>query len=264
MMIVGVDGGKSALKGCSSSGLYSHPSRLYNYRDFKVENSELGAKDYIVEFQHKKYFGGTLGIKEGEFPVFHSGLTKINKATLINILVYLSRFNHNEFKIVVGCPITIRTNEEKENLSKLITGKHNIIVNGNLNTIDIIECKVAPEGAGAFWSQPRDGIVNGLDFGSTTTNYFRVENKEYRDKKSGTFDWGFENVTNMDHEAMASSIASQLENKWNKNESLMLCGGGAKVMEEYIKKYFPNCFIAENPVFANAIGFHKIAVSVYE
>jgi plasmid segregation protein ParM len=263
-LTVGIDSGKSALKCASANGLYSHPSRLFNYRDFKVENSQLGSKDYIVSFKGKKYFAGTLGVKEGEFGVFHSGLTKINEATLINILVTLSRYNEKNFKLVVGCPISIRTAEEKESLSNMIRGIHQIEVNGKLHTINILECKVAPEGAGAFWSQPRDGIVNGLDFGSTTVNYFTVDNKEYRDRKSGTFNWGFENVANMDYEAMAASISSNLENKWNKREPVMLCGGGAKIMEPFIKKHFSNCYLAENPVHANSIGFHRIGVAAYE
>lgn len=263
ILVAGVDAGKSSLKASSNYGLYSHPSRLYSYRDFKVD-IELGSKDYIVHWKGKMYLGGCLGEREGDFGVFHSGLTKIHESTLINILLYLSRYSERYAKIVIGCPISIRTNQEKEALSNMIKGKHSIIINDREHEINILDCKVAPEGAGAFWSNPRDGICNGLDFGSTTVNYFRVENKEYRDKKSGTFDFGFENVVNMDYEAMAASIASFLENKWNKKELIMLCGGGAKIMESFIKEHFPNCYVVDNHIHANAIGFQKIARSAYE
>jgi transketolase C-terminal domain/subunit len=43
-----------------------------------------------------------------------------------------------------------------------------------------------------------------------------------------------------------------------RSEKIVLVGGGSKLFERAFKKKYINCEIADNPVFANAIGFQRV------
>jgi plasmid segregation protein ParM len=44
----------------------------------------------------------------------------------------------------------------------------------------------------------------------------------------------------------------------SRTEKIILVGGGSKLFEKAFKKRYLNCYVADNPVFANAIGFKRV------
>lgn len=61
---------------------------------------------------------------------------------------------------------------------------------------------------------------------------------------------------------MAQQVVSQATQLWNGAAHLsgiLIAGGGAYLLGEYIKAHFRHARIVENPVFANAVGYWKFA-----
>jgi plasmid segregation protein ParM len=254
--IVGIDTGKYQTKYVCSSGIGSFKSKIYPYRSLRVENHN---DDFTIEFKREKYFGGDLGEREGYIPINYKDESKLHVTTLINVLSALHKIGDTKYKIVVGSPISKRTEKEKEALKEMLKGTHKISLNGVEKEITILECEVSPEGAAGFYSQPQRGIIQGLDFGSTTINYFYMENMKFIDKRSGTFPIDSEFK---DYEGIMKGIHSQLIHKFGDYPTMIL-GGLSKDYEEYVKRYYPKSFVVINPIMASAIGFYKIAKGLY-
>lgn len=267
MQIVGFDSGKFSNKIAYSKNnitliTKSFKSKLYEYVDTKVDLA-LSEQDLIIEFEGRKFFGGDLGEREGEIPISFTDASKLHNNTLINVLTGLHQIEDEDFNLVIGSPISQRTKEEKQALIKLIKGRHKIRVNYVTKEINIIDVNVSPEGAAGYYSHPISGEVQGMDFGSSTTNYFYMINGKFVNKRSGTFSYGSENSIMSDSKKI-EAIFSQLSNKFKNENPTMLMGGKAKDMFQYVREYYPKAFIVQNPIFASAIGFYKIARGIYE
>jgi plasmid segregation protein ParM len=254
--IVGIDTGKYQTKFVYRSGMGVFKSNLYPYRPLKVENE---ADDFIVEHEGEKYFGGDLGEREGYIPISYKDESKLHKTTLINVLSVLHKIGDTNYKIVIGSPISRRTEREKEEIRRMIKGTHRIAINGNERLIRVEECQVSPEGAAGFYSEPQKGIVQGLDFGSTTINYFFMENMKFIDKRSGTFPIDAEV---RDYKGIMKGVYSQLIHKFGDNPT-MIIGGLAKDYQHIVNNFYPQTFLVQNPIMATAIGFYRIAKGIY-
>lgn len=61
---------------------------------------------------------------------------------------------------------------------------------------------------------------------------------------------------------MASQVIAQASQLWNGGASLdavLVAGGGALLLGPYLKDHFPHAQIVADPVFANAVGYWKLA-----
>jgi plasmid segregation protein ParM len=263
VQIAGLDAGKFQIKGIYSGGIgYKNiltKSNLCHYRDLKGD-IQLSEQELVIEHEGKKYFGGDLAEREGFIPISFKDESKAYMTTLINVLTALHQIDDTHFKIVVGSPIKRRTETEKKVIKDMIKGKHTIVVNGFKKDIHIEDVEVSPEGAAGFLSQPESGEIQGLDFGSTTINYFYYSNKTFVDRKSDTVSFL---VGSMPEEEIMESLYSLLSNNFRPNNPTMLMGGKAKDMYPFARKFYKNSFIVQNPIFATAIGFYKIARSLY-
>jgi plasmid segregation protein ParM len=256
-MIVGIDAGKYQTKIVCDKGCINFPSKLAAYRELMVNNEN---DNFTIEYNGQKYFGGDLAEREGYIGISYKDESKLHYTTLINVLISLYLVGGNDYKIVVGSPISRRSESEKKQMKEMIKGEHTITINGEEQRINIAECEVSPEGAAGFYSQPEKGFVQGLDCGSTTVNYFYMSDKKFVDKQSGTFPFedGRVNI-----EAFLREMETQLANKFKKGNRTMLLGGNAKEFFPYVRECFPEAFIVQNPVFATSIGFYKIARGIY-
>jgi hypothetical protein len=255
MEIVAIDAGEFMTNYVWRAGMGKFYSKLYPYRDFRVDVTD----DFIVEFKGERYLGADLGEREGYIPIGFKDESKLHETTLIRVLAALHKIGGTRYKIIVGSPISRRTEEEKKALRQMIRGAHKIAINGNEKVINIEECFVSPEGAAGFYSQPQRGIVQGLDFGSTTINYFYMDDMKLIDKRSGTFPIDSE-VT--DYKGIMKGVFSQLIIKFGDHPT-MIIGGLAKDYYPIVRDYYPKSFIVQNPSFANAIGFYRIARGIY-
>lgn len=263
-MIIGMDIGKYQTRVVySPMAMFSFKSKLYTYYDLWMTD-RLEKLDFIVEFEGQKYIGGNLGDREGEIPIQFKNASKAHNTTLINALAGLHQLNDDRFKIVVGSPISQRSDEEKQSIKKMLKGKHSISINGIKKDIYIEQVEVSPEGAASFWGEHVNHLsLQGLDFGSTTTNYFVFERKSFIGKHSDTFPYGAENSLTNDPLGLMTAIHSQLINKFERNRPTIVLGGKAEDMFPYVKKFYPNAFLASDPIFATARGFYMIARAIY-
>lgn len=63
-------------------------------------------------------------------------------------------------------------------------------------------------------------------------------------------------------EPMASQVIAQASQLWNSGaglDAVLVTGGGALLLGPYLKNHFPHAQIAADPVFANAVGYWKLA-----
>jgi hypothetical protein len=262
-MIVSFDGGKYQVRVVHEDGQFSYLSKLYPYRELNLQN-DLSENDLIIEFNGKTYMGGDLGEREGKIPIQFTDTSKSHPTTLIHLLVALHRLPNSFFKVVVGTPIKHRTEAEKHKLKSLLLGTQRITVNGRSKIIKIEDVEIGAEGASGFWSDPLMGEVQGLDFGSTTVNYYYMQDKKFINKKSGTFPYGAENAEMDSPEATMEAIYSQLSNKFNKNNPTQVMGGLAYTMIDAVQNYYPNAYVVKDPIFATSQGLYQIARAIYE
>lgn len=263
-MLVGCDIGKYQSRFVYSPlAQFVFKSKLYVYRPLRVDN-KLSQNDLIIEFKGEKYLGGDLGEREGEIPYQFVDTSKAHLTTLINLLAGLHRLPSNIYKIVLGCPISIRDDREKNRLKQLVRGVHKITVNGVEKIIKIEAVEVGPEGAAGYYSESKHQDCQGIDFGSTTTNYFYIAGKKFIDKRSGTFPIGAENSVTVDRAGLIKVMYSQLVTKFDRDRPTMLMGGLAQNMMPYVREYYPGAYVVSDPIFATARGLYQIARAIYD
>lgn len=264
-MLVACDIGKNMVKLAYHNTIESFPSILYSYEELNLTN-KLRRYDFIVEYNGEKYIGGNLAHDEGVGAgYFNSDISKDHDETLINLLLALSLTSENVFDIVVGTPISKHTQDEKERLKRRFKGSHRIMINGIVHTFLINNVEVGPEGASAFFAHQKSGIVRGLDFGSTTVNYFSVDGhqKRFINKDSGTFNYGAKSYEGINVATKSKEVIANLKNKWSKDDYVMVLGGWGKEAYPTIKQYFTNTELLPNPLTATVEGLYKLGLMKY-
>jgi hypothetical protein len=161
---------------------------------------------------------------------------------------------------------------EKEARIQRLMGQHTIIVNGQSKTFNIMDVKVAPETAVAFWIKEPQGKTRFIDLGSRTIGYATTICEDgmtrFIDTESGTLlGKGLEALADdYDQKALADYICGRLIRDWSENDDVFLIGGGAldEKLVSSIREYFPKCSVMENPQMANAMGMYLLGRAVYE
>jgi plasmid segregation protein ParM len=154
----------------------------------------------------------------------------------------------------------------------MVKGWHTIIVNGVEKSFHIRNCEVAAEGVSSFYSNPTNGLVRILDIGSGTVNYSTVLDGRFIDKDSGTLPFGVNTNKTNNLQALSRGIATHTLKKWTPKDKVFVVGGIAETILPHLKGYFPNVEVLYpifnqqyiNPIFANAIAFYIVGVSIYE
>lgn len=256
-MIIGLDCGRSRVKAVTANKILSFPAILGEWRERRLINSH--GDDMEVEFRGERYFAGTLAENESEFYRSMMTDTKAHNDFLILSLLGMVRANVGaSVNVVTGVPVGQHIEEEKEAIKSLLKGYHRIAVNGKQHAIHVKNVEVAVEGGAAFWSQPTDGLVHVIDSGSKTVNYVTMKNRRYIDRDSGTLPFGCDTNKSNDVGQLANRIVGEVSKKWSKDETIYLTGGKADELLPYIARYFPNTFVINNPLYANARGYYTI------
>lgn len=266
MLTVGADIGKHKTKIKWKGGVRGHLSKIATYREIK-DNLQLDENNLIFEYKNNSYLVGDLAEREGQNFLNSPDLHKSNLVTLSNLLIELSRLPSTEFNIIVGNPFGINTQKERNSLKELLIGTKEFRVNDKPYRINVRNVGIAPEGLAAYYSDASHDDCNIWDFGSTTIHAIAIRKRKLIDKRSHTFEDGFETMIDSNYEGLMQSLKNQMEKKWNDGNKRMVCvGGKAPDMLNFIREYYPqsNATIHNNYEFANAIGLYEMGVVAYE
>jgi plasmid segregation protein ParM len=272
--VVGLDLGRRNIKLFTGHKYIWLPAIVGEWRDIKLDYRG-NSKGYQGVFNGEKFFAGTLAEDESEFPRQMLVEKKATPDALLLALIALHQTQMTDFDVVTGVPVSLHDKENKESIINLLKGRWDLELNGVKRTINIARVRVAVEAGGAFWSNPRDGVVRIVDGGSKTINYITMKNKKYVDRDSGTMPFGFDTNKSSDHAQMVTSIAGELGKKWGQNDIVFTTGGEAEKLAKYLKIYFPyadvlqerkKIMVGEEEIdlnmFSNAIGYYNIGRTI--
>lgn len=247
--------------------------------------------NYRIEFNEKKYFVGELAKRESRIKRHKTTISKLNLETKIIFATGIGILCTDKFPVVgVGLPISQYTPKIRKDFSDLLCGTYRISINeGVVNEFTILKNQLffIPESGGCMWDLwlNQDGSINDnaeytqerirvIDLGSKTTNIGLIDNQRWINSQSTTLEVGMleltKNIckdkppTSDQLEDWYNKILSECSNFWmdlSKDNILILCGGGAILLQDYFKKEFYNCKVVDNPVWANSRGFLKMAVA---
>lgn len=231
----------------------------------------VGKYDYIVDYKGERYVMGTLAKFDCTYPLQMHTKTKQHLFYDLSVLVAIHQFGFSCNYLVTSVPISAHNKEEKEGRIERLKGEHTIVVNGHSKTFTIMDVKVAPETAVAFWIEEPKGKSRFIDIGSRTigfaTTVLEDETTRFIDTESGTIDGkGLEALgDSYDQKALADFICGKLLSKWDGNDDVYLIGGGAldtKLVHQ-IRVYFPKAQVLNNPQMANALGMYLLGRFAY-
>lgn len=260
-MVVSVDCGRSGVKVVTAAKYFSFPSYIGEWRERRLVSDHGDSIE--MEYQSERYFVGTLAKYESEFARSMMTDSKAHEDTLLLILTALHLAGAiGDVKVITGVPVVQHTDEEKRRLKALLQGLHRVKVNRQEREINIVRVEVAIEGGAAFWANPMLGTVRILDAGSKTINYVTMQDKRYIDRESGTLPFGFDTNKSNDTKQICNRIVGEVSKKWRADDKLLLVGGKAKELHQYLSPYFKNLELAPNYLFANARGFYKIGAAL--
>lgn len=282
-LVLGVDAGNHKGKVAGPFGVDSFKTNICDWFERNVEE-KFGLDDMQFEIGKRKGFAGSIAEYEGDYgDGTRYGDSKNHEDTKIRVLLainrYLNRYcpHYEHVAIVTGQPIKQHKVKEKEGIVKMLEGSHDITVNGMKRTIIIDKVRVAPEGSGAFWSNPKMGTVRIIDIGSGTINAATVIDNHHINNKSDTFNFGMETVKNKsDLRGIARGIIGNTDKlKWSKDDKVLICGGIAEGITPFLSEHYHNAEIlvpgmnrgeglsTYHPVYANAVGFYVLAKGAY-
>lgn len=280
-MIIGMDGGNKNVNIFGKHGGLMFNSELGEYRERNLRD-EFSKDDIVYEFNGVKGFAGTLATFESQFSSSMMGDSKAHDEFLIRVLLGLHRYTDdtNEFKIVVGQPISKHNAKEKLKIKSLLEGSHTITVNDVTKEIHIERVEVAAEGGAAFWASPRQGKVHIMDFGSGTVNCATLIDGRYVDRDSFTLADGMNTLLNGDVKGLVRQVCIvALKRRWDIDDEVVLVGGGAPDVRHLVSEYFDNVSVLYpinkysksiepggntlHPVYANAVGNYEIGKRLF-
>ncbi|MGG0644299.1 ParM/StbA family protein [Sporosarcina gallistercoris] len=282
-LILGIDAGNHTAKIAGPYGMDSYRTAICDWFERDIVESH-GADDMEFEIDGRKGFAGSIAVYEDEFGrASMFGDTKAHEDTKIRVLLAIYRYGKKygiditDVSLVTGQPIVSHKPTDKEAIQQMLVGTHTLHVNGETQSIHIVETGVAAEGSGAYWSSPEGGTVRIIDVGSGTVNAATIIDKRYINNASDTFNFGMETVNNK--EDLASVARGIIRNtsrlKWHRNDSVYVCGGIAKDMLPFIQSHYSsaqllqpmlqegNAVTVADPVYANSIGFYKLAKGAF-
>lgn len=282
-LILGIDAGNHMAKVVGPQGTDMFRTNICDWFEREVEET-FGFDDMEFIINGRKGFAGTIAMFEDEFGNGSMyGDSKAHEDNKIRVLLAVNRYldkyipNGGNVSIVTGQPIKRHKEEEKKIIQEMLSGHHEVKVNGKTRSFYIENVGVAPEGSAAYWAKPSTGIIRILDIGSGTVNAATIIDKRHINNASTTFNFGVETVKDKDDMATIARgiIRNTTKLKWNKSDKVLICGGIAEGIAPFIIEHYSNGEIINptiksrngvkllSPVYANAVGYYEIAKGAF-
>lgn len=288
-MILGIDVGNYSVKVNPNINVKSLVS---------TEENILGS-GIVLEYDNKKFVIGegnfetelNKSSKENFLPMLYTGIALASEDVFNQVVCGLPINQYKANKDAL---------ERMVNENKMKTVK----LNGKSREIVISEFKVYPEGIGAYYSLSTNEDVIIVDIGGRTTDIAYICDKKHHmsstvavgtlniyksicDRLNGehSLDLDLQMVDRIIQRASFKvdnkevdlrfiteilkenfmKIKQDLDFKFPaRTERIILVGGGAKLFSRAFAKRYSNLGIADNPLYANAIGFKKVGESLWQ
>jgi len=280
MEYIGIDVGRHTTKAVGDNGIvYTFPSKVGSARDLRLDSN----LDYLVNIEDTDYFVGWLA-EEARDKREMASASKLHDETRILFLTAFclasNRGSLNNPLVTVGLPIAQRTPENKTKLQELLNGVWEVQVGDKpaklfTNNNDLV---IVAEGVGAWFDLLLDNqgriknesllevpVIRILDLGSRMFNYCTILKGRVHDLDSGSLNYGYMEMEHGDiaAEALARRLFADLTKRissLNRNDMVILCGGGAYNMKEALGQYFSQLKLVDDPVTTNAKGYRKLGI----
>jgi len=263
--VIAIDDGGSSTCIVTKHVQEKFPSVKGLYGDRTLVNT-TGKHDFVVEYKDKKYVMGTLAKYDCKYPLQMHINTKCHIFFDLSVLVAIHKYGYPVNYLITSVPISTHTDEEKTQRMHRLAGEHTITVNGYKKTFTIMDVKVAPETAVAYWLNEPHGKTRFIDLGSRTIGYattiFEDGINRFIDTESGTIkDKGLEALgDDYDQESLADYICGKLSAIWKENDKVFILGGGAHdgQLVDNIRRYFPKASVMDDPQMVNALSMYQL------
>jgi plasmid segregation protein ParM len=259
-----------------------------------TEENILGSK-LCLEFNNKKYY---IGEGSFETELNKSSKNNFLPLLLTSIALNSSKDDVFQQVVCGLPINQYKANKEVLADSVLSDRVRNIKLNGEDRKIIITDFSVYPEALGAYYSLSTSDDVIIVDIGGRTTDIAYISDKKLKESSTvvvGTLNiykdiadklnslYSLDLDISMAERIMnkgyfeidgqrtdLSFVTQMLKRNFNKindelsmkfsarTEKIILVGGGYKIFEKAFKKRYVNSYVADNPIYANAIGFKKV------
>lgn len=265
VQLVAVDSGRSGTKVVTDGARDYFPSVLGEYRELLLDRKMLRT-DMVVEYSGQRYYVGEVARDESVSGAQLMLSSKVHLDTKIFALTAIHRVVDDGASVfvVTGEPINNHTAGEKLRMKQLLLGSHEITVNDERKRFDVVRVEVAAEGASPAWALRRPGRYHVVDAGSRTVNFATVENGKWINKLSGSLDFGLETVQNISLSMFARMTVAELTRRIGTLAPIILIGGKADTLAEYVIQYAPDVEVHHDPLYANANAFYELGVQALE
>jgi len=287
-MILGIDVGNYSLK--SNTGI--------NIKALVSKEENILGSGIVLEMDNNKYIIGegsfetelNKSSKDNFLPLLYTGIALSSEDDFNSIVCGLPINQYKE---------NYKQLEDLISNNKI----KNVRINGVERTIIIENFKVYPEGIGAYYSLGINEDIILIDIGGRTTDIAYIADRKHQKSSTvavGTLniyksvadvlnakyslDLGLKDIDRIidrgslkiDGEMIdLSFITTILKTNFMKikedldfkfparTEQIVLVGGGAKLFSKAFMKRYSNCIIADNPIYANSMGFKKVGEKLW-
>ncbi|MEG0133425.1 MAG: ParM/StbA family protein [Clostridium sp.] len=288
-MILGIDVGNYSLKINPNISIKSLLAR---------EENILGS-GIVLKYDEKKFIVGegnfetelNKGSKENFLPLLYTGIALASEDVFNQVVCGLPINQYKSNKEALERMVA-------ENRMKVVE------MNGKLREIVISEFKVYPEGVGAYYSLNTNEDVIIVDIGGRTTDIAYISDRKHHtsstvatgtlniyksiaEKLNGEYslDLDLQMIDRIIERGSLKIDGKEIDLKFitdilkgnfikikqdldfkfpARTEKIVLVGGGAKLFSKAFVKRYTNCTIADNSLYANAIGFQKVGESLWQ
>lgn len=274
MQIIAADMGRNESKFCTTNNQKAKFRSAVG--EWHQRNLSSGG-EWDVMIDGENYFIGDLAFKEAYLPREMATESKIHEETKLLFLTGVALLARDtDIVISTGLPINQFNPKGRDDIVNLLQGRHSVTFrDSKTKTFFINQITVCPESGGVYWDevnrkpQLKQGKIRVADIGSRTINYCTIDDNNYINKDSDTLNYGAIKLKNSktNPQEFARKIVADLSSRWmeydENNDTILLSGGGAILLENLLRPHFKNMMISEDPVYANVIGFYNLGVMKY-
>ncbi len=261
MRHLAVDCGRYAVKVLGANHyLDRFPSYVGETRERRLINAPRDT-DITLTTSLGTFFVGDLAKDESQGGARIMTANKIHQDTQLLIMAAVARAaqDGDAFVVTTGLPVEHHTPDMAEGMKTLLRGHFSCAVNDVAKRFSIDRVNIAVEGASAYATlcAGQGGVRRILDIGSRTVNYGTIIDGRYRDRESGTLDFGADTIG--EPAALSRRIVAELSRALpDLNADTYLIGGGAILCATHLRPYFATLRHVLEPEWVNTRAFFEI------